>query len=424
MARKKVLHLKSNVVNDGLPKLPTSGQVEYGEIAINYGDGAETLAIRNSEDEIVTFSNDNTIIRYVDNAVSANTKDEVSIKYSGDPDPSSASTIEIYIDDTIDPVEVEVYTQSETDAIVSGAVEDMKEYVDEAISGATLDKEVTVKYSGDPDPSSASTIEIYVDDTIEPAEIDIYTRQQVDALISGTTQVIESGESTVAQAVLVVDENATAEEEVYSQAQVDRKIADVVEVTDETSGYTATMVVDESTDLEVDFYTTTQVDAIADALRAYVDSAVTGNTIVQTTGNSTTVAMSQNAVTTALSNKADSSALTGYATETWVGNQNFEKKIEITTADSASLTAEVNKYYRYDTAIGTLAITLPVPSDTTYLSSIIFSFTTTSGTPSITFTSSATIKYQDGWAIDASSLYEINAVYNGSYWALAAIKLT
>jgi hypothetical protein len=102
----------------------------------------------------------------------------------------------------------------------------------------------------------------------------------------------------------------------------------------------------------------------------------------------------------------------------------YESKVEIATANSASLTAEVNKYYRYDSAIGALAVTLPVPSDTTHLSSIVLSLTTTSATPAITFSSTAIIKYQDGWELEASSSYEINAVYNGSYWALAAIKFT
>lgn len=57
----KVIHKKSTVVNQGVPKLPTSGNVEYGEIAINYAASAETLSIRNSADEIVPFSSDNII---------------------------------------------------------------------------------------------------------------------------------------------------------------------------------------------------------------------------------------------------------------------------------------------------------------------------------------------------------------------------
>lgn len=156
MARKKLLHLKSGVVtqvgDNTVPKLPTSEQIELGEIAINYAEDYETLAIKNSNDGIVTFSNDKIIMDYVDEKA----VDEVSIKYSGDPDPSSASTIEIFIDDTVDPKEVDVYTQ-----------------------------------------------------------------EQVDDKIESVAQVNESGGTLTIQATLVIDENTTAEVEVYSKAQVD-----------------------------------------------------------------------------------------------------------------------------------------------------------------------------------------------------------
>ena len=56
-----VIHKKSNVVNNGVPKLPTSGDVVYGEIAVNYGVSGETLSIKNSNNEIVPFSSDNAI---------------------------------------------------------------------------------------------------------------------------------------------------------------------------------------------------------------------------------------------------------------------------------------------------------------------------------------------------------------------------
>ena len=57
----KVLNKRSvQVVNNG-PKLPTPVQLEYGELAINYADGHETLAIKNNQNEIVTFSSDEQI---------------------------------------------------------------------------------------------------------------------------------------------------------------------------------------------------------------------------------------------------------------------------------------------------------------------------------------------------------------------------
>jgi len=55
----KVLNKRSSVVTNGNPKLPTSEQIEYGEIAINFAEGYETLSIKNNEDDIVTFSSDN-----------------------------------------------------------------------------------------------------------------------------------------------------------------------------------------------------------------------------------------------------------------------------------------------------------------------------------------------------------------------------
>lgn len=51
---KIILNKRSSVVNDdGTPKIPTSDQLQYGEIAINYADGVETLSIKNSSNEIV-----------------------------------------------------------------------------------------------------------------------------------------------------------------------------------------------------------------------------------------------------------------------------------------------------------------------------------------------------------------------------------
>ena len=57
MARNKLINIHSVALNtsgDG-PKLPTKDNIEYGEIAVNYLDGYETISIRNSNDEIITF---------------------------------------------------------------------------------------------------------------------------------------------------------------------------------------------------------------------------------------------------------------------------------------------------------------------------------------------------------------------------------
>lgn len=60
-----LIHKRSSQVVENQPKLPTSEQIEYGEIAVNYAKGHETLSIKNSDNEIKTFScDDNILINY------------------------------------------------------------------------------------------------------------------------------------------------------------------------------------------------------------------------------------------------------------------------------------------------------------------------------------------------------------------------
>ena len=61
-----ISHKKSKQIVNGLPKLPTANQVKEGEIAINYANGYETLSIKNSENEIITFSSTEQFEKYVD----------------------------------------------------------------------------------------------------------------------------------------------------------------------------------------------------------------------------------------------------------------------------------------------------------------------------------------------------------------------
>ena len=67
----KLIHIKSKQHGEDTnsPKLPTCEQLEYGELAINYGDGIETIAIRNENDEIVKFIPEHKVKEYVDKKV-------------------------------------------------------------------------------------------------------------------------------------------------------------------------------------------------------------------------------------------------------------------------------------------------------------------------------------------------------------------
>ena len=49
-------HLKSNVLISGRPKLPDPDKLGYGEIAVNYADGFETISLKNSNNQIKAFT--------------------------------------------------------------------------------------------------------------------------------------------------------------------------------------------------------------------------------------------------------------------------------------------------------------------------------------------------------------------------------
>lgn len=125
-------------------------------------------------------------------------------------------------------------------------------------------------------------------------------------------------------------------------------------------------------------------------------------------------------------------ALQPYATEQWVGEQGFltqhqdisgkEDKIDIVAASGSTLTAEVGKYYTLSN-VGTLAITLPtITSGTTKVQTVIF-YIAAGSTPAVTFTSTHSIYYSDGFEIAASSTYEVSAAYNGIAWVVASVKI-
>ena len=58
MFKKILLKRSQETLSDGKPKLPTADQVDVGEVAVNYAEGVEVFAIKNSNDEIVTFTNE------------------------------------------------------------------------------------------------------------------------------------------------------------------------------------------------------------------------------------------------------------------------------------------------------------------------------------------------------------------------------
>jgi hypothetical protein len=55
----KIIHKHSSVITDGKAKLPVASQLEYGELAINYAEGVETISLKNSANNIVEIKSTN-----------------------------------------------------------------------------------------------------------------------------------------------------------------------------------------------------------------------------------------------------------------------------------------------------------------------------------------------------------------------------
>ena len=99
-----------------------------------------------------------------------------------------------------------------------------------------------------------------------------------------------------------------------------------------------------------------------------------------------------------------------------------EDKVGIVSASGTTLTAEVGKYYTLSN-VGTLAITLPtIAAGTTKVQTVTF-YIAAGSTPAVTFTSTHSIYYSDGFEIAADSTYEVSAAYNGIAWVVASVKI-
>lgn len=126
---KNVLHKRSVVVENGVPKLPTSAQTEYGEIAINYAAGFETLSIRNNANEIVPFSSDFQINAKLNTKISGITMNNTALTVSGGV------------------VDLGVVLTDVEERVIAEAINDLNDRV-AAISGSTEDSITGVTMNG------------------------------------------------------------------------------------------------------------------------------------------------------------------------------------------------------------------------------------------------------------------------------------
>jgi len=79
MPLRHLYHVRSNVATaQGLAKLPDVQDIGYGEIAINYAQGLETISLKNSNNAIVPFTpNTNSYVANVNAAITENSLESI-----------------------------------------------------------------------------------------------------------------------------------------------------------------------------------------------------------------------------------------------------------------------------------------------------------------------------------------------------------
>ena len=185
-------HIKSNVVENGQPKLPTSNVLVEGELAINYAKGYETISLRNSESGITRFSSDdyytllklgsgftgensaNTVTSVIrDNelviAAALNDLDDRKMDLSAYT-PTDLSGY--YTKEEIDEELLNYYTKEQT----SGSTE-LEEEFNKKVNATWLDEKLGSAFTG---ANSATTVTKYIEDneeTIAAALNDLETRK-------------------------------------------------------------------------------------------------------------------------------------------------------------------------------------------------------------------------------------------------------
>lgn len=87
-----------------------------------------------------------------------------------------------------------------------------------------------------------------------------------------------------------------------------------------------------------------------------------------------------------------------------------------------AINAAVNTYYEVAGEVGTLAITLPTPTDLTKVSMVVVHLTAGT-TPNVVIGSTAVIDYSAAYDISAGNEYEINCLFNGGKWVVADMEV-
>ena len=185
-------HVKSSVVENGQPKLPTSNVLVEGELAINYAKGYETISLRNSESGITRFSSDDyyTLLKLGSGFTGANSAVTVTDVIRDDEKVIAAALNDLdgrkmdlsaytptdlsgyYTKEEIDEELLKYYTKEQT----SGSTE-LEEEFNKKVNATWLDEKLGSAFTG---VNSATTVTKYIEDneeTISAALNDLETRK-------------------------------------------------------------------------------------------------------------------------------------------------------------------------------------------------------------------------------------------------------
>jgi hypothetical protein len=211
MAEKRHLqHVRSKVVEqNGQPKLPIASDLVYGELAINYHKGTETVSLKNDNDELVLFhdeveissgtpkvnteiwidTGDKTVTEVytkeqIDSQMSGVTTDITSIKSTNQTQDSRLSALEGK-DAAHDTRLNEIDALDEQQNGRLSALEDKSSEIDE-ISGKvdTIDELVKNNIVISSTTPSSDDTELFVDTSNDGPQYEVYTKTQVDAMIA------------------------------------------------------------------------------------------------------------------------------------------------------------------------------------------------------------------------------------------------
>ena len=112
----------------------------------------------------------------------------------------------------------------------------------------------------------------------------------------------------------------------------------------------------------------------------------------------------------------------GYITASYVAAKQDKMSIVQVASGTTAINAAINTYYEVTGEVGTMAITLPEPTDTTKVAIVVIHLLAGT-TPNVVIGSTAVIDYSSTYDISAGNEYEINCLFNGDKWVVADMEV-